>query len=323
MVNYTNMKALIAITTCNRIDEVKKNIIPYLQFCNNRIGFDFVLSLDGCDSSYFDFCKKYMIPLIWSNQREGVGISKNRVLKTFPNYDFYFFIEDDVELYNSNIFDLLIEVSRITNYQNFSPNHTIGILKKEKFFNNTLIHTCFGGGYFLFYTNKCIKAIGGWHDAFAKYKRYGHTEHTYRAYYSKLNPSPFIFIKEAQKMIIVHSPPHVTKLKKTVNKNGLINEEQAMIDNRQSFYPIKTISNYYVNNEDVTIKNLHKDLSENRYFLITKKQKRQAKSAFCFHKFKLSKNPIFLILTYIYNPRNKFFNNYLVIKWRTWKLNLS
>ena len=85
-------KSLICITTCNRVSAIKAVIWDYINFCKKNDSFDFLISLDGDDKETVRYCEKHNIPLVYSKVREGVGLSKNRVLKTYSEFDYYFFI---------------------------------------------------------------------------------------------------------------------------------------------------------------------------------------------------------------------------------------
>jgi hypothetical protein len=228
------------------LDLVKKFIWDYLAFTNDNVDYDFLLALDGNDEKYLDFCKEYHIPLLYSEAREGVGLSKNRVLKQFPDYDYYFFIEDDAELVDNNVFDLFIKLSQELNFPHMSLNSPRDIIDANAF-NNRLLLAKYGGGYFNFFSKQGLDLVGGWHTLFAKYRRYGHTEHTYRFYHQKLIPAPYIVVKESCKMVILHDPPHVTELEEVFNENQLINEEFELISQKSTYFPITTISSYYFN----------------------------------------------------------------------------
>jgi hypothetical protein len=315
------MKYLIAITTCKRLNEVRKNIAPYLKYCIENEQFDFVLSLDGEEEEYSQFCEQFKIPLIWSQEREGVGISKNRVCKLYPDYDGYFFIEDDVVLYDSRIFRLLLELSSQLKIHHFSRTHTIGILKKEKIKNTYIIHSSYGSGAFLFYTRQALDLVGGWHSAFAKHKRFGHTEHTYRVYQNNMNPSPFVFPRKAEKMIIVDSPPSVSRLHNVhFNENGLIDEEQEMIKLGLINIPFETFSQIKKNTYAHQLADKRYVLPASNFFEINKQEKRKALSLLYFHKFKVSGNPMMLFISFIYDRKQIQFKNYIMIRWITWKM---
>ena len=62
---------------------IKTFVWDYIIFAKSNVDYDFVLSLDGADSDTISYCQKYHIPLLYSEENEGVGISKkqsNRVL---------------------------------------------------------------------------------------------------------------------------------------------------------------------------------------------------------------------------------------------------
>lgn len=241
-------KSLITITSCNRFDVIKKFIWDYLHFVNHNEHFHFVLALDGNNADYITFCLKYGIPLIYSEEREGVGLSKNRVIKKFPNYEYYFFVDDDIELLNDTVFGTCIDVLNVTGYHHLCGNHIHNLIKSETILNKTITHSTTGGGYFSCYTQKSLEVIGGWNTLFAKYKRYGHSEHTYRVMNSGLQPSPFIFVEELKKDLIVHSPPSVSD-KNEANKNEWVLEEQQLINEKTTYFPLETICLYYFNEQ--------------------------------------------------------------------------
>lgn len=322
------MKTLITITTCNRLEEVKKYIFPYISFCNKHEKFDFLLSLDGHNEEYLLFCKDFEIPLIYSDEREGVGLSKNRVLEQFPKYDYYFFIEDDIELLNEQIFII---------YTNFAKTHNVShlnhfgisiekhkIVKQEKIGNITILNANKGGGYFNFFTKEGLNKVGGWHTTFAKYKRFGHTEHTIRFYNAKLSNYYFTGIKETSKMLLIHFPPHVTNTSKLeFTKNDLNIDEEKLISEKLKFYPIKTLSNYNFLDFDMSINNkVHFFLATNKkkYPLIKGAKRLILFSEYYFFKYKTSNNNlariIFFVLSFITNPNNNLIKNYIKQKLR-------
>lgn len=210
--------------------------------------FDFLLSLDGKEQSYIDFCNEFEIPLLYSDEREGVGLSKNRVLSKFPSYDYYFFIEDDIELIDDRIFKIHIDVAKETGFHHFTSSgmqHVSGEIDTET--GKKIIKADFGGGTFNFFTKKGLDTVGGWHTIFAKHRRYGHTEHTYRFYNAGLQPSPFLFIEETLKMTLIHPTPHVTNPQERVIDNRFIEDEGNLFHKKLKFYPLMTISDYHFN----------------------------------------------------------------------------
>ncbi|RFC55742.1 hypothetical protein [Brumimicrobium aurantiacum] len=246
------MKSLITITSCNRLPEVQKYIWDYLKFVNSNESFHFVLALDGNDQTYIDFCEEYNIPLIYSEEREGVGLSKNRVLTQFPDYGYYFFIEDDVELINSEVFQDSIRIHERIGAPHLCYPHGCKPHNQTDIDSLSVDWFLFGGAQFASYTRQGIHKVGGFNTLFAKYKRYGHTEHSYRFFHQDLQPSPFIFPSDAQTYFLVHDPPSVT-IKKVNNAkfspNGIIMDEQEMIDQKTTYFPLETLSKFYFNDK--------------------------------------------------------------------------
>jgi hypothetical protein len=242
------MKSLITITTCNRLSEVKKYIWEYLQFVNRETDFDFVLALDGHNQEYIDFAAEFELPLIYSDEREGVGLSKNRVLSYFPNYDFYFFIEDDIELLTGKVFHEILRTYHESGIHHFCNNHKNTSFDNYPALNLSISWT--GGAQLAFYSQEGIRKVGGFHTLFAKYKRYGHTEHTYRYFHQELQRGPFIFADHWYNFFLIHSPQQVTtNALVEFNKNGIIKDEQELIDARTTYFALQTLSPYHFNNK--------------------------------------------------------------------------
>lgn len=248
------MRALICINTCDRALNIKALIWEYIEFCKTRKDFDFIISLDGKDEKTIQYCKKHSIPLLYSDEKEGVGLSKNRVLKEFPEYDYYFFIEDDTELLNPDVFDIHIDMSKKLNIHHFSlfdRSRIRNIIKKEKVDDKTIIYAKYGSAQFNFFTKEGIKKVGGFHTEFAKYKRFGHTEHTYRFVNAGLSKYPFVIIEDLlEGYLRWNDPISVTKLKVKSTSNRLFIEEEKLIEKKLKFYPLQTISDYYVINKE-------------------------------------------------------------------------
>ncbi len=315
------MKALVCITSCNRLQEIKKYILPYIDFCNKNHEYDFLLSLDGYDQEYLNFCNQFQIPLLYSDEREGVGLSKNRVLKKFSDYDYYFFIEDDVELFNSNIFQKYIDVSRELNFAHMIVSPPRQFIKSITSNDTTILLSLFGGGYFNFFTAEGIKKIGGWHTLFSKYKRYGHTEHSYRFYHQELIPAPFVVIKECLNYLIYHDPPHVTDLNITSNQNQLIDDEQKLIDEKISFFPVTTLCPFHFNHFNMNNNQYIHDYLQThpyRYPLLSGKERKNCFSEFYFFRFENSKDfwskLLFLLRSIIFKPDNNKLKHWLKTK---------
>ena len=88
------MKNLICINTYKSADLIKALVWDYIDFVKENNHYDFIVSLDGADQETIEYCQTYNIPLLYSEQNEGVGLSKNRVIESFSDYDNYFFIEE-------------------------------------------------------------------------------------------------------------------------------------------------------------------------------------------------------------------------------------
>ena len=246
------MKTLICINTCRRSSAIKAMVWDYIKFVQSNPNYEFIVSLDGNDSETIDYCENFNIPLIYSEENEGVGLSKNRVLKSFPNFNYYFFIEDDVELLNPDIFDIHIKLSLQSGIQHFSlfPRERLCELREETKMNNfTIIHSMYGSAQVNFFTNEGLQKVGGFHDEFAKYKRFGHTEHTYRFVNVGLAKYPFNIISECiDDYFGWNDPISVTKIKVETTTNRLFTGEETLIRNKLSHYPLKTLSSYHLTN---------------------------------------------------------------------------
>ncbi|MGD9494013.1 MAG: hypothetical protein AB7V36_11735 [Bacteroidales bacterium] len=316
------MRYLICITSCKRLSELKKFIFPYIKYCNSNLNSFFLLALDGMENEYLDFCNKYSIPLIYSHKREGVGISKNRVLKYFPEYDYYFFLDDDVELLDFSIFADFINVFERTQYHHMSANFlrketNVSIIEKHM-----LTFGMYGGAYFNFFTKEGIEKVGGWHTHFSKYKRYGHTEHTYRFFHQGLCPAPFIALTSSNNKILLHNPPHVSEESSQMNNESqLIPDEEDMIAAKTTFFPVTTMSEITFNGYDM---NFNKTVDEflqthkKHYPLTFGKERRISLAEYYFGMFLRNKCAFekakYFLLSLINNPCNIPFKHFLKTK---------
>jgi hypothetical protein len=244
------MRALICITTSNRSLAVKAFVWDYIAFCRNNPHYNFVVSLDGHDTSTIEYCTKQEIPIVYSEAREGVGLSKNRILSAFSDYDHYFFIEDDVGLLDASVFDLHVKAAQELNVHHMSlfPKERIREQACEMTLMNgrKAISCMFGGAQFNYFTKTGIDMVGGFHTSFAKYRRFGHTEHTYRFVNAGLAKYPFYVLKDCLHGYLRWSDPvSVTKIKvKTVN--NLFIEEQELIEQKLASFPLTTLAPFHV-----------------------------------------------------------------------------
>jgi len=245
------MKNLICINTYKSSELIKAFIWDYINFAKSRDDYHFIVSLDGDDKKSIDYCNKHKIPFIYSDINEGVGISKNRVLTSFNNYDNYFFIEDDIELLNPAVFDIHIKLSQELNIHHFSLFEARRIREEKNILEHkefNVIQAMYGGAPFNFFTKRGIDIVGGFHTHFAKYKRFGHTEHSYRFVNNNIADYPFNIIKEClDGYFRWNDPISRIKLSVEISENRLFIEEEELILEKLKFYPIKTISSYHKN----------------------------------------------------------------------------
>ena len=185
-------KSLICITTCKRLNILRSFVWDYVDFCRNRNDYDFVVSLDGNNRNTIDYCEKHRLPLVYSDLREGVGLSKNRILKLYPDYDYYFFLEDDVRLIDPAVFDMHIQISDVGDIAHFSmgPEERLHNEGQSIYVQGLKIRRAwYGTAQFCFFTQNGINQVGGFDVEFAKFKRFGHTEHSYRFVYAGISDS--------------------------------------------------------------------------------------------------------------------------------------
>ncbi|MCX7696633.1 MAG: hypothetical protein N2Z72_02935 [Bacteroidales bacterium] len=319
-------KSLICITTCMRLQEVKKYVLPYIDFCNRFEGFDFLLSLDGYDVEYLDFCKEFHIPLLFSEEREGVGISKNRVLKKLgKNYDYIFFIDDDVELMDETVFFDHIRTSEALNIPHLSAK-VIDRNPTRQIYNNEILEKGFkGGGQFNFFKSEVLLKIGGWHPYFSRFRRYGHAEHTYRFFHAEFQDYPFIALQKTFLKTFVHDLPHVTQLIEVPFVDEYFHpEEWKLIQQKLTFYPIVTLSPFYFLDYNRSFnEKIYVFLSKNKRkkypFIHQLKERRKCLSELYFFHFlketKLFRRIMLFFLSLFLYPGNNLIKHHVKTRW--------
>jgi len=242
------MKALICITTASRSQAVKAFVWEYIAFCKRNPEYSFIVSLDGQDDETIAYCKKHKIPLLFSEEQEGVGLSKNRILKEYSDFDHYFFIEDDVELLNDKVFAQHIDTAKELGVQHLSlfPEERIADVLERIKLNDGAWVVCskYGSAQFNYFTRRGVEKVGGFHTDFAQYRRFGHTEHTYRFVNAGMAEYPFYVVENClQGWLGWNDPVSVTKVKvDTINR--LFVGECELIDKKLSFFPITVLSAY-------------------------------------------------------------------------------
>lgn len=275
-------RALITITTCRRLDRIRRYLPHFAQFCAGDSRFSLLVALDGKDEAYEQFCEAWSLPLVYSAEREGVGISKNRVLERFPDFDYYFFLDDDVELTDGEVFPAHVRLAQESRIHHFSLFERDGMRTRT---GETIVgdrrvaHGMFGGGQFNFFTKEGLERVGGWHTDFAEFRRWGHTEHTYRFFNAGLTPAPFNMVIDLADACIWHYPPPVTKAgSMAVDEDQISTVERRLMDAKLDYFPVKTLSKPGFNGQPFTrIQRLAGLVSPNeRYPLATREERRQS-----------------------------------------------
>lgn len=240
----------VVVTTCNRPDFIKLTLPALKKLIGKSKCYDLIVSIDGTENQLnivtLEYVRSLGIRCIIAELQEGVGVSKNRVLSLLPNYDFYFFLDDDAEINNLLVFDEHLRIAESANIHHFSLHHPRRLLKifDSSTYGKTVVqHAYFGGAQFNFYTKYSLDIVGGWHKNFSLYKRGGHTEHSYRIYRKKLVPGPFNFISKLANLCEWYEPAHVVwneNLPQT--KDGIYTYEAKLIDKKLPKQPFYSLS---------------------------------------------------------------------------------
>lgn len=160
------------------------------------------------------------------------------------------FVEDDVGLLNSAVFDLHIKAAQELNVHHMSlfPEERIfGKQKELRLINGFTVYcSLFGGAPFNYFTKTGIDTVGGFHTCFAKYRRFGHTEHSYRFVNAGLADYPFYVLSDCLHGYLRWSDPvSVTKIKvDTVNRVFI--EEHDLMGQKLAHFPVVTLSSFRV-----------------------------------------------------------------------------
>lgn len=282
----SDYRALISITTCRRLKYLRRYLPHFARFCADDQRFRLLVSLDGTEADVIDFCQQWAIPLIYSDDRGGVGMSKNRVLERFPGFDYYFFLEDDVELVDGSVFPTHVDLARASGIHHFSLFVRGGarkVIGSSVVDGRRIVHCLYGGADFNFFTAEGIKQVGGWHPLFATYRRFGHTEHSYRLFRRGLAPAPFNVVEDLDNTCIWHFHPPVTSVPGIAfDSDQVALPERELIDRALDYVPLQTCSVHHFNG--VPFGELDRlastlDTGE-RYPLLADSDRREARSAY-------------------------------------------
>lgn len=223
-----NSRTLVAVTTCSRPDTIRSHLVQLIQCVQDVDGADLVLAVDGLseqgNQQSLDFGLSMGVPCVVSDHSEGVGISKNRVVTLLGGYDYYFFLDDDVEVLSSRLFSEHVDLHLETDIHHFSLHHPARLLDEVSSTTTAsgrvIRHAMYGGAVVNFFTRKALQCVGGWHPSFAKIRRGGHTEHSYRVYRARLCPAPFNLSADLVDVCIWNDPPSVVSSRRTGQKVG-------------------------------------------------------------------------------------------------------
>lgn len=244
-------RALISVTTCRRLPYLKRQLPLLAAFTVADERFSVLVSLDGDDQETRRFCDDWEVPLIWSDDREGVGVSKNRVLQRHPDFDYYFFLEDDAELVGGEVFPThiaLFEASGIHHFSLFESKGSRKVLSASTIAGHRVVHSLYGGADFNFFTREALEKVGGWHPRFAEYRRFGHTEHSYRIYRAGLAPAPFNVARDLTPTFIWHVPPAVTRVPDmSYDEDQIAAPERELMEAKLTRVPVQTLSSLHSN----------------------------------------------------------------------------
>jgi hypothetical protein len=244
-------RALVCVTACRRLRYLRRYLPHFARFCGEDRRFHLLVSLDGDEAETRRFCGEWEVPLLHSDRREGVGVSKNRALERFPDFDYYFFVEDDVELVDGSVLPAHVELSRATGIHHFTLFERGGLRKAtgaSMAVGHRVLHGLYGGADFSFYTGAGLREVGGWHLCFAEYRRWGHTEHSYRFHRAGLAPAPFNVAEDLADTCIWHSPPAVTHVDGVaIDADQIATPERELMEQELTHVPVATISGHHLN----------------------------------------------------------------------------
>ena len=241
-------RILVAVTTCSRPHLIQSYLEPLKQCVEEVEDADLVVSVDGLSQHgnrrALDFALSMGVSCVASDHSEGVGISKNRVVALLGGYEYYFFLDDDVQVLSGRLFSKHVDLHLETGINHFSlhdPSRLLGELgEPTKVDGGVIRHAMYGGAQVNFFTRRALQRVGGWHPSFAKIRRGGHTEHSHRVYRSRLCPAPFNLFDGLLDVCRLDDPPPVVNALSTGYKlgaNRLFVLENELIEENIAYMP--------------------------------------------------------------------------------------
>jgi hypothetical protein len=190
------MKIGIGITTWKR-PELFNNLLNKLKDLDDRFVFSFVF--DGNKSNwiqydlnqiYKDFPQRHKVYTYYENV--GVAKCKNKsidLLNEFKDIDYYFLLDDDIDILDLSVFDKYIEMSQFTGLQHLMflgipPNKiTTTVMYSE---TQGITINEHAQGAFMMFTKEHLEKIGKFDEKFCNALE--HVDMTYRSYTSQNLP---------------------------------------------------------------------------------------------------------------------------------------
>ncbi|MEM7428895.1 MAG: hypothetical protein AAF441_22640 [Pseudomonadota bacterium] len=238
--------ALIVVTTCSRPDLLKRHLAGLRDKIRDLECADLLVAIDGLsvpgNQESLEAVRALGVGALVAEHSEGVGVSKNRVVGQLGGYSHYFFLDDDVEVLSPTLFSDHMEISGSTGIHHFSLHDDSRLAQEmpssELPDGRMIRHAMYGGAAVNYFTAHALECVGGWHPAFAKLRRGGHTEHSYRVFRAGLAPAPFNFVEALAETCAWHNPPSVVSPKTAeVADTGVFQLEEDLMAQEIDWHP--------------------------------------------------------------------------------------
>jgi len=188
--------------------------------------------------------------IIHNSKNLGVGKSKNRALRHMFDHDcdYIFLLEDDMLVFDNEVFKKYIEASKRSGIQHFnygpgSPfnrkqdiaydvhnrgecdQHSDPVPKKIVDYGNNVKVVMYqhSVAMFTFYTKKCLEEVGFIDEDY--YNAWEHVDHTYRIAKAGLHP-PFWWFAD-----ILDSHKLIGEAPQAIDKSSIAKDEDKFMDN--------------------------------------------------------------------------------------------